>query len=205
VCHAVDVHDEVLVATVRVLVHLPVLPVVIQVVEDATGTVLVLIHVTVTSVVALLIGEVLVLEVFSVVLLIGEVLVLEVFSVVLLIGEVLVLEVFSVVLLIGEVLVLEVFSVVLADTVVRDDLEDKAVVVVLADRAVELVVVVPTTPPQLPTGSMVFVSKVTAAVSAYRPPPFRVTLVVAVIETWARMLPRNAVPVPSVAEDPTCQ
>lgn len=35
---------------------------------------------------------------------------------------------------------------------------------------------------QLPEGSMVLVSSVTAAVSAYKPPPLRVTPVVAVIE-----------------------
>lgn len=61
-----------------------------------------------------------------------------------------------------------------------------------------------TTPLQLPWALIMFVSKVTAAVSAYRPPLLE-TPVVAVIEAEARMFPVNLVLVPSVADDPTCQ
>ena len=47
-------------------------------------------------------------------------------------------------------------------------------------------------------------SRVTAAVRAYRPPEF-VTPELAVIEVKAKMFPAKAVPVPRVAELPTCQ
>ena len=51
---------------------------------------------------------------------------------------------------------------------------------------------------------MVFVSIVTAPVSAITLPD-TLTLVVTVMLASARMFPANAVPVPSVAELPTCQ
>lgn len=49
-----------------------------------------------------------------------------------------------------------------------------------------------------------FVSRVTAAVRAYKPPSF-VTPVVAVIEAYAMIFPPKAVVVPKVAELPTFQ
>src|ERR1700682_4138230 len=59
-------------------------------------------------------------------------------------------------------------------------------------------------PPVCPQVEMVLVSIVTAPVSAMARPS-RVAPVVMVMLMFARMLPANAVVVPSVAELPTCQ